>query len=178
MTTQVNLASDRVTTPLAGWWTLDRYAWPVNVTADMGALPFRSGSVDHIHFSHAIEHVPFELVPDVLDEVKRVMTPNGILYCSGPDMDRTRAVGSTEWMFYTERGGRRPGWGHAWTCGVKRLRKLLLEAGLSPTWCKSIPATWPPNTHAWPLDLEARFLCRHTEYQWPQQFPANFQVQT
>lgn len=175
---QLNLGSGNIYTPLAGWMSMDRFGWPVNVSGDVTHLPFKNESVDHIMLSHVIEHVPVPDVGDVLTEIHRVMKPNGIFYCSGPDMERTEAIGSPEWIWFTKNGGSRPGWEHHWDCSVRTLRNMLLGFGFAPTWCKSIPPGWPPNTHAWPLDLEARFLCRKDDFPWPNSFPSNMLVQT
>lgn len=174
---QLNLGSGNTHAPVAGWFTVDRFGWPVNVCADLLALPFKDSSVKHVHLSHVIEHVPMEKVPKVLSEIRRVLLPSGILYCSGPDIDRTEAIGSDEWTYLTRLGGPKIGWKHEWACGVVLLRDVLVKAGFTPTWCKSIPPGWPANTHAWPLDLEARFLCRRSDFVWPNSFPAAMQVQ-
>lgn len=174
----VNLGSGPIKTLIPGWTALDRHAWPVNISAALTALPFRSGSVRRLHCSHVIEHVDIADVPTCLAEMRRVLARDGILYIAGPDIDRTAAIKSHEWAFYTRHGApRQRGWGHLWNCGVRKLRALLIDAGLTPTWCKSIPPGWPVNTHAWPLDLEARFLCRRDDFPWPTSFPTGFEVQ-
>lgn len=178
MTTALNLGSGP-STPMAGWITLDRFAWPVNVCADLMALPFADASINRVHCAHVIEHVSYRNVPTALSEIRRVMSEDAILYISGPDIDRTKAIESAEWTFYTRYGSpRRNGWGHVWNCGVRKLRSLLIEAGLTPTWCEAIPPGWPVNTHAWPLDLETRFLCRRDDFAWPTSFPSEMKVRT
>lgn len=178
MTVQLNIGSGQIYTPTPGWLSVDMTAWPVNVMANIQALPFRSASVDHIHCSHIIEHIPFNRVFMTLLEIRRVLKPNGIMYISGPDMDRTKAINSKSWIWWTENGGAKPGWEHEWVCGVTVLRHFLIMAGFTPTWAKSIPAGWPANNHAWPVDLEARFLCRLDTYPWSESFPSIMQYQT
>lgn len=174
--TALNIGSgSRPSDNLTFLW-VDAGAWPVDVAADLRALPFRDGHFAHVNCSHLIEHVPFTDVVPALRELRRVLHRDGVLFASGPDMERARATHSREWVEFTRRGGYKPGWEHRWTCTVRKLRRLLIEAGFVPTWVKAAPPGYPANTHAWPVDFEARFVCRRDDFPWPTSFPTDYQV--
>ncbi|MEO8301442.1 MAG: class I SAM-dependent methyltransferase [Rhizomicrobium sp.] len=48
-------------------------------------LPFADGSIAKIQAQDVLEHVPFETVPAILDEVYRVLRPGGVFRLSVPD---------------------------------------------------------------------------------------------
>lgn len=173
---RLNIGSGAKTQANLTFLYVDLGAWPVDVSADIRALPFRNGTFAHVHCAHIIEHVKKAEALPTLIELRRVLAPAGILYIAAPDFTRARDVKSREWMRYTERGGVLKGWEHKWTCSVKRLRRLLLEAGFVPSWAPSMPSGWPPNTHQWPVDFEARFLCRRDDFPWPRSYPTGVVV--
>lgn len=173
---RLNIGSGAKTQANATFLYVDRTAWPVDVTADVRTLPFRDGIFAHVHCAHVIEHVERADAIPTLVELRRVMAPAGILYISGPDYTRAKTVESREWVHYTKRGGVPKGWEHKWVCSVKRLRKMLITAGLVPSWAPSLPSGWPPNTHAWPADFEARFVCRRDDFPWPHAYPTGVTV--
>lgn len=173
---KLNVGSGAVPSPLAGWTNLDATAWPVHIQADAMALPFRAGAFETVHCSHVIEHVPERNAAALLYELRRVMRRDATLYISGPDGSRTKDIDSSYWSYMTRHGGNVPGWQHEWTCTVARLRRMLLAVGLVPSWAMALPQGHPLNTHSWPLDLEARFICRRDDFGWPRSFPPGYQV--
>lgn len=170
----LNVGSGAITTPLAGWISLDAMAWPCNVRADARSLPFRDGSFEQVHCSHLIEHIAIEEASKALVEIRRVLRTTGIFYIAAPDSRRARDAGSTYWAKVSRWGGATAGWDHKWECTIPKLRKLLEEAGLVPRWITAIPTGWPPNTHQWPIDFEVRFICRRDDCPWPSSFPPTF----
>lgn len=52
------------------------------VAGDMTALPLRSGAYDTVFCISVIEHLPDELVPRALGELRRVLRPGGQLLCT------------------------------------------------------------------------------------------------
>src|ERR1700709_2580422 len=48
-------------------------------------LPFADGSIAKIQAQDVLEHVPFENVPAILDEIRRVLRPGGLFRLSVPD---------------------------------------------------------------------------------------------
>lgn len=170
----LNVGSGAITSPLAGWTTLDAMAWPINVRADALALPFKDQAFEQVHCSHLIEHVPFEEAPTLLKEIRRVLRTNGIFYIAAPDSKRAKDAGSTYWAKVSHWGGATAGWQHRWECNIMKLHRLLLDSGFVATWATAIPNGWPPNTHQWPVDFEVRFLCRRDDCKWPTQFPQGY----
>lgn len=157
-------------TPNSFIW-YDLHGWPSHVRGDARQLPFRDGAFEAIHCAHLVEHISRDEVPDFLRELRRVLAKNGYLYISSPDAGRTRDVKSDYWQFLTRHGGEVPGWGHKWQPTVKSLRKLLVDNGFSPNWATAMPQGHPANSHPWPLDLEARFVCRRDDFKWPGYYP-------
>jgi predicted SAM-dependent methyltransferase len=49
-------------------------------------LPFDDGCVDWVYAEHLIEHVPFPAALGWLKEVRRILTPGGLLRLSTPDL--------------------------------------------------------------------------------------------
>lgn len=155
-----------------GWVWMDLHGWPVHVVGNGLHLPFRDESLEAVHCAHVIEHVTRDEALAFVREVRRVLIYNGYCYVSTPDADRTRAIRSHYWKALTKWGGLVPGWTHQWQPTVRTLRALLVEGGLAPSWATAIPTGHPPNTHSWPVDLEARFVCRRDDFRWGTHFPA------
>jgi SAM-dependent methyltransferase len=49
------------------------------------ALPYAAGSIAKVQAQDVLEHLPFERVPFVLDEIYRVLKPGGVFRLSVPD---------------------------------------------------------------------------------------------
>jgi SAM-dependent methyltransferase len=49
------------------------------------ALPYPAGSIAKVQAQDVLEHLPFERVPFVLDEIYRVLKPGGVFRLSVPD---------------------------------------------------------------------------------------------
>src|SRR5205823_14163352 len=54
-----------------------RSTWLRLVASDASALPFASGSLDVVHWSWLLEHVPPARALDILREVRRALRPGG-----------------------------------------------------------------------------------------------------
>lgn len=59
---------------------------PIDVQADMRALPFPDASVDRVQSWHALEHVNEQGGRDTIREFARVLKPGGILDIRVPDL--------------------------------------------------------------------------------------------
>lgn len=155
----------------AGWLYFDLHGWPTHIRGDALALPFKDGAFEAIHCAHLIEHVTRDQAVILASEIQRTLAKDGYAYISAPDAGRTREIQSRQWVGYTRHGGPQEGWDHLWMPTVKRLRALLLSVGLTPSWATGLPQGHPANTHAWPPDLEVRFVCRRSDFPWPTHFP-------
>jgi len=56
--------------------------------ADARYLPFDNNSIERIHASHILEHIPYPETENVLQEWHRVLALNGFLCLSVPDIGR------------------------------------------------------------------------------------------
>jgi SAM-dependent methyltransferase len=72
---------------LPGFETLNVVAgWGIDYVADAARrLPFADASFDLIHASHVLEHIPWYLTQEVLNEWARVLKPGGALEIWVPD---------------------------------------------------------------------------------------------
>lgn len=70
-----------------GWLGVDAHADGAEVKAPMWALPYGRGEVAAIYSSHALEHVPREMVPPTLAEWARVLCDGGTLTLLVPNLD-------------------------------------------------------------------------------------------
>jgi SAM-dependent methyltransferase len=73
-----------------GWINSDQKDGPgIDISCDIrNGLPLESGSIDYIVSIHALPEVPYpDLVP-VLQQLRRVLKPNGVLRLSLPDLDK------------------------------------------------------------------------------------------
>ena len=57
------------------------------VQSNAAALPFRSRTLDVVHWSWLLEHVPRERAVDILREVRRVLAENGVAWMTEVDND-------------------------------------------------------------------------------------------
>jgi predicted SAM-dependent methyltransferase len=67
--------------------TVDLYAEEADVKADMGALPYGTGTVDEIFASHVLEHISRDRVAEVLREWFRVLVPGRPALIIVPSLD-------------------------------------------------------------------------------------------
>ncbi|HVT43655.1 MAG TPA: methyltransferase domain-containing protein [Thermoanaerobaculia bacterium] len=124
--------------PLAGWTNIDLLPYPnVDLIADVTRpLPFEN--VQFVFAEHFIEHLAFDDAAAFLRECRRILSPQGVLRLSTPNLDW---VWSTqyhcgEWTtedaaiqecFNLNRGFY--GWGHRFLYNSQTLTALLHSAG-------------------------------------------------
>lgn len=48
-------------------------------------LPYEDNSVERVYLFHVIEHIPEKRHHDILSEIRRVLSPEGIFYCAYPE---------------------------------------------------------------------------------------------
>lgn len=87
-----------------GWINSDQKEGPgIDISCDIrDGLPLESDSIDYAVSIHALPEVPYpDLVP-VLEELRRVLKPNGVLRLSLPDFDKTiQAYTRRDWDHFS-----------------------------------------------------------------------------
>lgn len=118
-------------------------------------LPFETGSVDWVYAEHLIEHVSLDVGVGWLTEVRRILTPGGLLRLSTPDL-RTYARSYVNGDSFFTKHRRRISlalsrvappmpsraafmfnqlfyvYGHRWIYDLEELQHVLIEAGFEP----------------------------------------------
>lgn len=76
--------------PAPGWINADRArARGVDLIGDIReGLDLEDDSVDYISSQHALQEIPFEDLVGVLEEMRRVLRPGGVLRVGVPDLDK------------------------------------------------------------------------------------------
>lgn len=111
---------------LPGWINIDVYPAPLAMNVLWG-LPFADRSVSRVFVSHMLEHlfVPRD-VGFLLDELKRVMAPGGVVRIAVPDIEQCIAAYTTnDRSFFASR---RETWSW-WPENTTRLEDFLAYAG-------------------------------------------------
>lgn len=68
--------------PSSGFVNIDRFAPEAELLSDAKYLPFKENSFDIVHASHVLEHMRY--LPETLEEIHRVLIPNGYLVARVP----------------------------------------------------------------------------------------------
>jgi len=145
--------------PAKGWVNVDCHPGPgVNVVTDLAETPwpFEDASAEAVYAGHVLEHLPEDVLPNVLAEIRRVLAPRGELCVVGPDLDRIEE-GSETWCS-THAGARshdRVGGEHLWDCTEAKLVNLLTKAGFTP---RPVPVAALEGT-GWPVVSYVDWQC-------------------
>jgi predicted SAM-dependent methyltransferase len=115
-------------------------------------LPFGGGCVDWVYAEHLIEHVPLLVAIRWLTEVRRILTPGGLLRITTPDLSKYALGYVTGDSFFAKQRRRlhimrfgppmpeRPAfmfnqifylYGHRWLYDLDELRYVLARAGFA-----------------------------------------------
>lgn len=105
---------------------------PIDLIADMRALPFPASSADRIQSWHALEHVNQQGGRDTIAEFARVLKPYGVLDIRVPDMEYVRRCESIDDVLRLTYGDQTvmpdPDLNvHRWGYSARTLRALLAE---------------------------------------------------
>ncbi len=74
--------------PVEGFVSVDIFKSPkIDEVFDMGDIPYKDNTIGAIYSEHALEHVSFERVEEVLKEWFRVLQPGGELFLYMPDFE-------------------------------------------------------------------------------------------
>ncbi|HYH65878.1 MAG TPA: methyltransferase domain-containing protein [Urbifossiella sp.] len=162
-----------------GWLNVDvvetQTIRPDVVVPARGPLPFQAGAFDRCYMSHVLEHVPWDDVPQVLAEVRRVVRPGGEVLVVGPDfaraLERLRAEPHsadavrqvwevTEDDSHYQRNEPTfdwPGARHYWNCYEERVHRSLVRAGFAEV--RALPVEPKPPLTDWPVVCYATNQC-------------------
>lgn len=110
-------------------------------------IPFESNSFDYVIFTEVLEHVAIKHPKEILEEIVRILKPDGILYLTTPNVSNlsyilTLLVGNNIFwdpeIFYgsLDRHNREYTW--------KEVKKILLESGFMDVKL-SFFSTWSNN---------------------------------
>jgi hypothetical protein len=136
---------------------------------DMPMIP--DGSMDKVYCGHLLEHLYWETVPSALEEIKRVMAPEGVLCVVGPCMDKAIATHQPQWLLDeipagwndgTTNPDELEGFPHRWTATTDLTREALettFEKGKIrevpinhiklPEWCNTAQSHPPAGAGMW-----------------------------
>lgn len=138
-----------------GWrnYTLDmsnRGVWDVDLgmsvapdfVCDITCMPiFRDDMWDEVVLHHVLEHLPRANAPVALDEIRRILKPDGILDIEVPDMDAICAAWVSgehpkamlqQWVYGEQLGAHELGDNHRFGWTEVELRETLADAGFRP----------------------------------------------
>ena len=76
--------------PEPGWINSDQKQGPgIDITCDIrGGLPLETASIDYAVSIHGLPEVPYPDVIPVLQELRRILKPGGVLRLSLPDLEK------------------------------------------------------------------------------------------
>lgn len=153
---KLNIASGLHPTNLPGWVNVD-LPWAgvvgADVYGDAFALPFRAGCFDAAYIGHVLEHIPWDLLPVMLGELRRVLAPGATVAVVGPAIDLAVRTGQPEWLLRAiDTLGEGAG-GHKWVATealtVEALAVVFPDAVPVPV-TMFAPPRWPnPSTAPW-----------------------------
>lgn len=154
---KLNLASGLHPTDLPDWVNVDlpwRGVKDPHVFADGFALPFLVGSFDAVYLGHVLEHIDWELLPDLGCEVRRVLRPMGDVMAVGPDIVRAERTGQPEWLLDAIRVLDVGPGGHKWVAdesSTVAACRLMGFRGVAPCDVAGVTAPeWPnPSCADW-----------------------------
>lgn len=143
----------------APWWGVNfDLNFDSDLRADAGRLPFRSQSFEVVYMGHFLEHVPWEVIPTLLTEVRRVLVPGGVAMAVGPCIHRAILHAQPrhiiDAILSDPRDTEARGIGHAWTPTADLTLLAMQRGGFVQV--EDVPITavdrpeWPnPSTAPW-----------------------------
>lgn len=152
------------------WVNVDVFTYDAvrpDVVTNSFALPFLDGVFGRVYCGHVLEHVPWEQVPRLLVEIRRVMSKSAQLLVVGPDVKQTIMLwhqGEEPWeqvALYLENDvGHQevdgPAARHQWNCDEGRLVRML-----SPLfdYVEPVPVLELERYDEWPITSYALHQC-------------------
>jgi MoaA/NifB/PqqE/SkfB family radical SAM enzyme/ubiquinone/menaquinone biosynthesis C-methylase UbiE len=100
-------------------------------------FPIPDNSVDTFQAEDVLEHIQYEKLPSVLDEIFRVLKPGGLFRLSVPDygcdvlQERSQKNASGELVFDPGGGGTKENPGHVWFPRIDNVRDLIEKSSFA-----------------------------------------------
>lgn len=161
---RLNLGCGRMVLP--GFFNVDiqanpRAKRPLDLLADVRAVPLEDACAEEVHAYHVIEHFHRWETDAVIAEWKRLLKPGGLLVLELPDLAkacRNLLAGDTEqmsyWGIYGDPSHRDTFMCHPWGFTPNSIRKLLQDGGFVDI------RHLPPKTHGGRVNRDMRVEAR------------------
>lgn len=143
-----------------GWVNVDSVAPDEKRAPDvLGSvldMPFAAGTFERVYCGHLLEHIPWDLIPRLWDEVRRVCVSGAEVMAVGPCIHRAISTGQPTSIIRAILADPRHaegGLGHAWTpteeftaaavaLGLERVRAVSIASVVKPEWPNPTTAPW------------------------------------
>lgn len=137
--------------PAKGWINMDIHtAGPrPDILGTIFDIPLPGESCKQVYCGHVLEHIPKEEVKSALEEVRRVLRPDGELLIVGPDRLRTKPHDHVLRRTIARGGRRWPGDEHQWVSTERAMRDLLTDWAYTPISISKVPRKWPVVSRAY-----------------------------
>ena len=139
---------------------IDQSNRTVDLHADAAHLPFPGETFTHVYCGHFWEHIVWDDIPGIWQEIRRVSTGDALFCIVGPAMDRALNMQVPGWLLEAiEAHGTGPG-AHMWTATTALTRQAIELGGLI---AKEVPVAqiirpdWPNPSQ---VDWQCAFLAR------------------
>lgn len=147
-----------------GWTNVDmrsEYARPPDVVANVFHLRnhFDRDTFSACYMGHFLEHLSFELIPDAMVQVKKVLAPGAEVMVVGPCIEKCIETHQPEWLLrqvIANADPDKPGAGHEWTPTTLLTRIALWQSGFDQIEEIDIANVAPPE---WPNPTTAEWQC-------------------
>lgn len=149
---------------MPGWVNVDRYAADADVQCSAFEMPFHNDSFDRVYMGHFLEHIEYDKIPTLLEEVQRVCDVSALVTVVGPCVDKARSTNQPEWLIEQIEANptpEKPGIGHEWTPTTQLTIDALIAGGLEQV--TEVPVAtimrpqWPNTADApWQVAVQAR----------------------
>ncbi len=130
---------------------------PLDIVADVRAVPLGDGCADEVHAYHLVEHFYRWEASALVREWARLLRPGGRLVLELPNLElaaRNLLAGQPDqmcmWAFYGDPGHQDPYMCHRWGYTPKTIKALLAECGLHEIVMKA------PQTHGGKVNRDMR----------------------
>lgn len=137
--TRVNLGCGEL--PLDGWTNVDGYTTHGDIVGDFFDLEF--SDLEEVCMYHALEHVSWRLVPELLVRIHSWLRPGGRFTVEVPNMDMIFRLPPADWQTYVYGCQAHEGEYHRSGFMPHELERALFAAGFDPVELEIFESTHP-----------------------------------